>query len=72
LNERAVARSGDPCQEAVRTLRAEVEFLRAQVNALMGRERERDAIDRLITGGGVAYGRRGTDRPALRAVPGAG
>lgn len=51
----------------------EVEFLRGQVNALLGRERERDMVDALITGGtAVACGYRSPDRPALWVVPGTG
>ena len=51
----------------------EVEFLRGQVNALLGRERERDVVNALMTGGtAVAYGRRCTDRAALWVVPGTG
>jgi hypothetical protein len=52
-------------------LKAEVEFLRAQVAVLLSREHQRDMVDRLITGGtAVTYGH-GADR-ILRAVPGIG
>lgn len=80
MDERAPAVRPDACQEAVqecRELRSEVKFLstllrsiQAQVAVLDDREHQRDVINQMIAGGGAAYGRRSTDRPALRAVPG--
>jgi hypothetical protein len=69
--EGAGVRSGDPHQEAVATLRAEVEFLRRQVGVLLSQEHQRDVVDQLITGGTAVTHGHGVGR-ILRAVPGIG